>query len=97
MSATQNKQEKSIEKAAKNNETMFHDFLMLFQSNTYCFFGLQAFLRNFRDVIWIQYLLCLQHVGYFAETSKNRIAITFLIVFPTDFSPHFAEAQTSQK
>ena len=57
---------------------------MCFQS-TFYFFALQAWLHNFKNVIWTNYLLCLQHVCYFAETLRNRIAITFLKSFSYRF------------
>ena len=68
---------------------MLTNFVMMFwcffNRNFTVFFALQAWLRNFKNVIWTHYLLCLQHVCYFAETSKNRIAITFFESFSYRF------------
>ena len=50
-------------------------FECVFNQENKVFFALQAWLRNFKNAIWTHDLLCLQHVCYFAETSKNRIAI----------------------
>ena len=61
-------------------------FRCFFHRNVTVFcFAMQAWLRNFNNVIWTHYLLCLQHVCYFAETSKNRIAITVFESFSYRF------------
>ena len=60
-------------------------FLCFFNRNLNLFFALQAWLHKFKKVIWTHYLLCLQHVGYFAETSKNQKVLSFFESFSYRF------------
>ena len=53
------------------------------------FFPLQSWLCNFKNAIWTHYVLCVQHVCYFAETSKNQISITCLESFSYRFLTTF--------
>ena len=68
-----------------NFNKFYNECLMIFQSKFYIFSALQACLRNFKNVIWTHYLLCLQHVGYFAETSKNQKVLSFFESFSYRF------------